>query len=179
MQPVDNLDGWNARRDRVHRSVTDYLVGINHEDGWFGDAASFSRVVDVPVLDHASFRVAQNWKRQCELGSQGLRCFARIHRNSHQARARRPDFRIVFAIIRQLAEAKRSPIPAIEEQNQSPLLGDQLGQPPGRACRVQQLEVPHNFPSDRNFCHGTILVVMAKECRRFRDLSRGDKGIGI
>ena len=156
---MDNLDGWNAGRDRVHRSVTDYLVEIDHEDGWFGDAASFSRVVDVPVFDNASFRIAQNRKRQCELSSQGLRCFARIDRNSHQARARRPDVRIVFAIIRQLAEAKRSAIPAIEEQNQAPLLGDQLGQPPGHACRVQQLEVLHNFPSDRHFCHGTILVV--------------------
>lgn len=37
-------------------------------------------------------------------------------------------------------------------------MGDQLRQPPGRACRVQQLEAARNFSSDRSFCHGPILA---------------------
>ena len=86
----------------------------------------FSReFVDAPVPNDATFRIAQNRKRQRELTPQGLRFVGRIHRDSHYARARRPDFQVVLSVVRQLAEAERSPITAIEEYHQA-AVRDQL-----------------------------------------------------
>ena len=108
-----------GRRDplhnRVHRSVTHDPVLINNEDRWLGDAAFLARIVDVPMPDDTPVRIAQNRKRQREVSAQGLRRFRCIYRDGYYARGRGPDFQVVLSVVRQLAEAERSPIAAIKE----------------------------------------------------------------
>jgi hypothetical protein len=154
----NNLGRWHAPHNRVHRSVTYHLAGVNNEDGWLGDAAFLAGVVDAPVPNDATFSIAQNRKRQREVNPQGLRFVGCIHRDSHYARARRPDFQVVLSVVRQLAEAERSPITAIEEQHQA-AVRDQLRQPPRHSCRVSQFEFLCKFARDGNLCHRPRLTL--------------------
>src|ERR1035441_8766701 len=146
------------RRPTASTSVTYHLAGVNNEDGWLGDAAFLAGVVDAPVPNDATLGIAQNRKRQTEVNPQGLRCVGCIHRDSHYARARRPDFQVALSVVRQLAEAERSPITAIEEQHQA-AVRDQLRQPPRRSCRVWQFEFPCKFARDGNLCHRPSLTL--------------------
>jgi hypothetical protein len=69
------------------------------------------------------FRVGQNQKGQSQVKPQGLRFFGRIHRNRNDVRAGCANLRIVLTVIRQLAEAERSPVTAVEQQHQGAVRG--------------------------------------------------------
>jgi hypothetical protein len=86
LQQGNNLGCWHAPHNRVHRSEAYHLAGVNDEDGWLGDAAFLAGVVNAPVLNDATFRIAQNRKRQREVNPQSLRFVGCIHRDSHYAR---------------------------------------------------------------------------------------------
>src|ERR1035441_5242732 len=146
------------RRPTASTSVTYHLAGVNNEDGWLGDAAFLAGVVDAPVPNDATFRIAQNRKRQREVNPQALLFVGCIHRDGHYARARRPDFQVVLSVVRQLAEAERSPITAIEEQHRA-AVRDQLRQPPRHSCRVWQFEFLCKFARDGNLCHRPRLTL--------------------
>ena len=88
LQQGNNLGRWHAPHNRVHRCLTYHLAGVNNEDGWLGDAAFLAGVIDAPVPNDATFRIAQNRKRQREVYPQGLRFVGCIHRDSYYARAR-------------------------------------------------------------------------------------------
>ena len=64
----------------------------------------------------------------------------------------------MLSVVRQLAEAERSPITAIEEQHQA-TVRDQLRQPSWHSCRVWQFEFLCKFASDGNLCHGPSLTL--------------------
>jgi len=127
-------------------------------------------VVDAPVPNDATFGIAQNRKWQREVNPQGLRFVGSVHRDSHYARARRPDFQVVLSVVRQLTEAERSPISAIEEQHQATVL-DQLRQPPRHSCRVWQFEFLGKFARDGNLCHRPRLTLQV-DVRGYFDYTR-------
>lgn len=117
----ENAEGFrrrNAHGYGVHRNVAHGKVAANDENCGFGDPSLFAPVIDIPVLNDASFRIAQNGEWQTELATQGFGSFRRIHRDAGKGRAGRTDFLVMLAIIRQLAEAERSPRAAIEDEYQ-------------------------------------------------------------
>ena len=63
-------------------------------------------------------RIAQDGEGQRETEPQGFRFFGRIDGDGRYTCAGRADCWVVVSVIRQLAKAERSPIPAIEEQHQ-------------------------------------------------------------
>jgi len=73
LQQGNNRGRRYTPHNRVHRRVTRHVAGINNEDGWLGDAALLSRIVDTLVPNNATFHIAQNRKRQSEVNPQCLR----------------------------------------------------------------------------------------------------------
>src|SRR5512146_67865 len=104
------------------------------------------------------FHIAKNRKRQRQLSPQRLRFIGCIDRNSYYARARRTDFRVVLSVIRQLAEAERSPIAAIEEQHQAPVR-NHFRQLPWHSCRVWQFEFPCKLADFGSLYHRPSLTL--------------------
>jgi hypothetical protein len=110
--------GGDPRSNFVNGRVTHGAVAIDDENGRFRDAAFFAGVVNAPLLHHAPFRVAQNRKRQVKLLPYRLRFLWRIDGNGNEVRAGRANFFIVLPVFRQLAEAERSPVAAIKQENE-------------------------------------------------------------
>ena len=110
--------GWDARSNFVNGGVSHGAVAIDDENGRFCDAALFACVVNIPLLYYASFRVAQNRKRQLKLLPYRLRFLRWIDGNRNEVRAGRANFFIVLPVFRQLAEAERSPVTAIKQENE-------------------------------------------------------------
>ena len=54
-----NAHGYGVQRHVVHGKVA-----TNDENCGFGDPSLFARVIDIPVLNDTSFRIAQNGERQ-------------------------------------------------------------------------------------------------------------------
>jgi hypothetical protein len=149
LQQGNNFGRRHTSYYGVYRCVTYCMAGVDNEDGWLGDPAFHSWIVNAPVLNDSTFCIAQNWKRQREICTQGFRFGGCIHRNSYDARARGLDFQVVLPIVRQLAEAESSPIAAIEEQDQT-TVRDQLRQAAWHLRRVWQFEFPCKLARDGN-----------------------------
>ncbi len=115
LQQANDLGRRDPPHNRVHRSVTHDPVLIDNEDCRLSDTAFLACIADIPILDDAPLRIAQNRKRQRKLSTHALGRCRRIYRDGYYACGRRPDFRVVVSVVRQLAEAERSPIAAIEE----------------------------------------------------------------
>ncbi|MGC1106595.1 MAG: hypothetical protein WA876_08660 [Candidatus Acidiferrales bacterium] len=110
--------GWYARSDSVNGGVSHGAVAIKDENGWLRNAASFPCVVDIPLLYHVSFRVAQNRKRQVKFLPYRIRLLLLIDGNGNEVRAGRANFFIMLPVFRQLAKAERSPVAAIKQENE-------------------------------------------------------------
>jgi hypothetical protein len=120
-QKAENLRCRHARDDVIYFRVAHGAIAVDDEDGRLRDAALLPRVVDIPLLNDAPFGVAQNRKREPQLAPHCFRFRGRIDGYGRDAGPGRGDFCVVVAVIRQLAEAKRSPIAAIEEQHERPV----------------------------------------------------------
>lgn len=67
-----------------------------------------------------------------------------INRKSREVKSRVAKGRGMVAITRQLAEAHRSPVPAIKNQD-ARALGNKLRESARRASRIAQLEISHDL----------------------------------
>jgi hypothetical protein len=116
LQKADDLWWSYAARYAIHRRVANGTVGIDNEQGRLCDAAPLAGVVDVPFPNHPPRRVAQDHERQPQVPPHRFGRLRRIDRYADNISAGGPDFVIVVAIIRQLAEAEGSPMSAVEEE---------------------------------------------------------------
>lgn len=135
-----NLQCWNARGDLTNRCVTHYAAGIDDEHRRLGDPALFFRVINAPRAHDRALRVAQDRKREVQRFADALRFFRAVNRHSRQRRSCGSYVDLVNAIIRQLAEAKRSPVPAVENQHQR-IRGAEAGEQLRSAGGIGQLEI--------------------------------------
>jgi hypothetical protein len=112
-------DFWRnyAARYAVHRCVANSAVGTDDEHGRFCNTAPLAGVVDVPFPNHAACCIAQDHERQPQVPPHRFGGLRRINRHGGKISAGGPDFVIVVAVIRQLAEAEGSPVAAIEEEH--------------------------------------------------------------
>lgn len=94
-------------------------VTIDDKDCWLGNSAFLSCVVNIPLLHDAPLRISEDWKWQPQLLAHGFGFCGRVNRDCRDAGARRANFFIVFAVIRQLAEAEGSPVTAKENKRES------------------------------------------------------------
>ena len=138
------------------------------------------------AADDVVFRVTKNRERQTELHPHRLRLVGSIHRDSRHARARRLNLRKVLPVIRQLAEAERSPVPAIKEQDQSPMR-HQIRQPLRLPLRVGQFEFRCKCAGGGDPCHRPILAAYSARAdpspaiagRRRQDGDAGFRGTSL
>lgn len=121
LKPGSDFLDRDPLHNRIHRGVTHDPVLINNENRWLCNSTLLAWIVDVPKLNNAPFCIAQNRKRQKEVGTHGLRLCRRIYRDRCYIRGQGPDLRIVIPVIRQLTEAERSPTAAIKQQRQRAL----------------------------------------------------------
>jgi len=114
----DDLTGGNARRDLIYRDVAHYPAGIENEYGRFRYASLFRSVIDAPFPGHAAMRVAQDREIEVKFITDSLGFFRVIDGNGGEIRASRANGQLLVAIVRQLAKAEGSPMPAVENQHQ-------------------------------------------------------------
>ncbi len=117
LQHQKDLRRWDARGHGIYCRVADSTILTDNKDGGFGDAAFLARIVDVPLLDDAPPGIAQDRKRQGQLLPQCLGSIWRIDGRGYKRGASCTNLVVTLAVIRQLAEAEWSPIPAVEEQD--------------------------------------------------------------
>ena len=142
-----------AERNSVGCGVSDHLARVDDEDGRLSNAASLGGVVEIPGLDDSAFGVAQHWKRQREVKTQGFGLGGWVYRDSRYVCAGGLDLRVMVAVVRQLAEAESSPVAAIEEEDQG-ALGEQCRQVPRDASGIGELEIRSTFAGDGSRGHG-------------------------
>jgi hypothetical protein len=141
-------------------------VTIDDENGWSCDAALFACVVNIPLLHDTAFRVTQDWKWQPQLLAHCFGFFEPVDRDGSDARARRANFAVLLAVIRQLAEAEGSPVPAKEDKHHW-TLRDQVRQSVRGSNRIRQLELRRDFSRLWDFggWHGECSVQSSKTDR--------------
>lgn len=128
----------------VHRADQHAAVAIQNEHGRLGNPAFFLAIDDAPGLDHFAPRVAQDRERQIVLPADGFGPPGFVHGESGKIKARIVEGPGVVAILRQLAEAHRSPMTAVENQD-ARALGHELRERARLARRIGQSEVGSNF----------------------------------
>ena len=75
-----------------------------------------------------------------ELQAERARALCFVHGEGNDAQSERCQLGETVAVLRQLAETERSPVAAVEHQ-QERLLGAEIGEPAGRAGGVGECEV--------------------------------------
>jgi len=96
------------------------------------------------LLHDAPLHIRQNWEGQVQFLAHRFGFVGRVNRDRRDARARRANFTVVVAVIRQLAEAEGSPVTAKENKDDGPLQNE-LRQTAQGARRIGQLEVGCDF----------------------------------
>jgi len=114
---VDDFQGRHAGRNAADNDASYSAVRTDDKDRRFRDTTPLARIVDIPLPDQAPLCVTQDRKWQRELFPQDFRLFRRIRGNGDEFSTGRANFIVVVAVIRQLANTKRSPATAIEEQD--------------------------------------------------------------
>ncbi len=125
LQHTHNISGWNPNANLIYRDEPHRAVGCQDEYRRLGNASFLAWVVNGPFLDDATPDVGEDGERQPQLPPHRLRLLWGIHRYSHQVGTGSTNSFGVFAIFRQLAKTKWSPMAAIEQQNQR-TSGDQI-----------------------------------------------------
>jgi hypothetical protein len=92
-------------------------LAVNRERSRHSDAPFFVSVQQIPLAHHLPFHVAPNWKAHAQRLPQMLSALRLIHRQSDDAISRTQKCVRSVAIIRQLADAERSPLAAVENQD--------------------------------------------------------------
>jgi hypothetical protein len=118
------------------------ITMIDDEERRLGDASPLLRIVDAPILDHPPLGITQDRKGQPQLAPQSFRFFWRIDGYSHHVGPGRADFRVMIAVIRQLAETEWSPSSAIEKKHQA-ASRNEVRQPAWRLRGIGQLVSRH------------------------------------
>jgi len=93
------------------------IVSTDDKKGRVGDSSFLARIVDIPGLDDASPRIAQDRKWQGQLLPQCFGSVGSIDGGGDSGSTGRADFVEMLAVIRQLANAERSPTAAVKEQD--------------------------------------------------------------
>lgn len=104
----------------------------------------FAGIVNVPIADDAALGIAQDRKGQIELAAHPFRFLLWIYGNSEDACSRRTNGVVVLTIIRQLAEAERSPVATIKKQYHR-ALSCECREPLQSSARIAQLEIGSNL----------------------------------
>src|SRR5487761_233515 len=107
----------HARGRHVDRAVAHDAAAIDNENRRAGYPAFLFRVVNIPLLHDEAFPVRQNWKWEAQFAAHGFGFFRRVDRDSGDVCTRSANFIVMVAIVRQLAEAERSPMPAKEDED--------------------------------------------------------------
>lgn len=124
----------------VDRGEDHLAIRVDDEDRRPGDSAELTWIKDIPCLDEAAIGVAQDAKGQLKVAAETFRAFGAVDGDRDDVGSRRPNLFVVVAVVRQLTETKRSPVPAIEDQNDR-LGRNELREPPGRAVGIGEFEV--------------------------------------
>src|SRR6266849_2691177 len=127
---------------------SDGAVLADCEDGRLGDA-SLAVSPHTPLLDHMALGITEQGKRQQQLLDHGAVVLDRIDRDRCQGYAPFDEAVPIACVRGQLPVAVGSPIAAVEdEQNRS--AGEVVGETPGLAFVVRQLEVGRYLHPYRN-----------------------------
>ncbi len=141
-QKAGNVRRRNARHMLIGRVKAKAKVTLHHEHGGLGDAASFTRIENAPCFDHLAPSIREDGERKAQLAPYRRGLLRRVHGNGGDRGSGALEAGEVVAVLRQLAEAKGSPMPAIKNQYDG-TARRQLREPPRAALGIGQLEVGH------------------------------------
>lgn len=80
----------------------------------------FAPVENIPLLHGEAIGVTQNRERESKLAAKAFRLLGAIDGDCDDIGSGGANLIVVIAIVRQLAEAKWSPVPAIKEEHDGP-----------------------------------------------------------
>lgn len=110
------IGGANAPCNTFDHDQPDAAIASDQNNCGDGNPTSFFSVEETPGTDHFLLRVTQNWKRQSVLVSYTLRLLRWIHGQRGNLNTEDAEFVGKVVEFRQLTEAKRSPVAAIEDK---------------------------------------------------------------
>ncbi len=140
----------DSAADVLEASVTNFAIAIDYERRGKRNSAFLRPVEQAPALDHFTARIAQNRKGKLELAGDRFGTGAIIDRERDDFGAGIAQLRVTVSIIRQLAEAERSPMAAVEDQYDQSASG-QLGQPARVSARVFEQEIRREIADGGSF----------------------------
>jgi hypothetical protein len=162
----------DARCDLFQRAESHDAIAIDHKRGRESDAAFFTRVEQAVCVDDLAPCVAQQWKFDSKLLANRLRTSGVVHGNRDQLGAGLAKILEMLRVVRQLAEAKRSPVSAVENDD-ARSAGDQVVEPAHDASRVCERELGSLFAYRRDFAfahaHNNSRARALEEHRAFAD----------
>jgi hypothetical protein len=131
-------------RDAHHRvfdaGEADLARAIDEKRRGNRDAAFFSSVQHAPFYNGRASAVRQQREWNREVVAQARRAVRRIDGDRDDLGAGGAEVIVTFCIVRQLAEAERSPMSTIE-QHDAQRIARQLGESPRRAGAIGQREI--------------------------------------
>ncbi len=142
-------------------------IAVEYERGGERDSTVLARIEQSIRRDDLAAGVAQNRKPDSHLAAKRLRARRVVDGNPDERGARSAKLFVVRRIFRQLAEAKGSPMPAVEKHHTHAARA-QLRETARRAGRVGQLELGRDVSDRRG-----LAVVHAHEDSGARDLAIG------
>ena len=156
---VEQLIDADARGDILESTEAHHSLAIDHECGRERDTAVLARVEQAVRLDRVARGVAQQREFDAELTPHRFRARSIIDRDRDQLGARRTKILEVLRIVRQLAEAERSPVPAIKDDDAHSAL-DQIVETANRSGRVGDRKLGRALSYGRSvtFVHGSTIV---------------------
>lgn len=150
--------GADLASHRINGARQHLAIGADGKHGWDWDSTFLLAIEEVPLGNDLAVEVTQEIEgnKQLRLKESGRR--QRVDRDSHDIKARFCDLVRVIPKVRQLADAKRSPVSTIEDQDDG-ADGNQVTQPQDLPAGVREFEVRHHVADTRDIRMRRRLVV--------------------
>lgn len=111
--------GADALRGLFDRNPIDAAIGRENNCGGDGNASALARIEQIPSLDLAAVGIAEQGEGQIEASLQCLGTRSGINGDGGEVVAELNEGGGMVAKVRQLAEAERSPVTAVKEEDES------------------------------------------------------------
>ncbi len=115
-EKLKQIGGADAGGNPFDHDQSDAAIASEQNNCGDRYPTSFFGVQETPSTDHFLLRIAQNWKRQFVLASYPIRLLRGIHGQRGNVNTEAAEVIGKVTEFRQLAETKRSPVAAIEDE---------------------------------------------------------------